>query len=95
MHHGVKIENPARLGANIIVGADGVNSIVRKVQDLHSVLLSRGSPDARQFMRDNWLSNRIFRSYADILDHCCFAWNRLVDQPWRIMSIGLRNWAHE
>ena len=47
-----------------------------------------------QFMRDNWLSNRIFQSYEDILDHCCFAWNRLVDQPWRIMSIGLRKWAH-
>ena len=47
-----------------------------------------------QFMRDNWLSNRIFKSYDDILDHCCFAWNRLADQPWRIMSIGLRDWAH-
>ncbi len=21
-------------------------------------------------------------------------WNKLVDQPWRIMSIGLRQWAH-
>ena len=47
-----------------------------------------------QFMRDNWLSNRVFASYADILDHCCFAWNKLVDQPWRITSIGLRHWAH-
>ena len=47
-----------------------------------------------QFMRDNWLSNRIFKSYDDILDHCSFAWNRLTDQPWRIMSIGLRQWAH-
>jgi DDE superfamily endonuclease len=47
-----------------------------------------------QFLRDNWLSNRIFRSYDDILDHCCEAWNKLVDQPWRIMSIGLREWAH-
>ena len=26
-----------------------------------------------QFMRDNWLSNRIFKSYDDILDHCCNA----------------------
>ena len=26
-----------------------------------------------QFMRDNWLSNRIFKSQNDILDHCCFA----------------------
>ena len=47
-----------------------------------------------QFMRDNWLSNRIYQSYDDIVDHCCFAWNKLVDQPWRIMSIGLRGWAH-
>ena len=47
-----------------------------------------------QFMRNNWLSNRIFKSYEDILDHCCFAWNKLIDQPWRIRSIGLRDWAH-
>lgn len=46
-----------------------------------------------QFIRGNWLSNRIFASYHDILDHCCNAWNKLADQPWRVMSIGLRNWA--
>jgi hypothetical protein len=48
-----------------------------------------------QFMRDNWLSNRIFKSFDDIVDHCCDAWNKLVDQPWRIMSIGLRDWAYK
>lgn len=47
-----------------------------------------------QFMRENWLSNRIFKSYVDTLDNCGFAGNRFVDQPWRIMSIGLRRWAH-
>ena len=47
-----------------------------------------------QFLRENWLSNRVFHSYEDILDHCCAAWNKLIDQPWRIMSIGLRDWAH-
>ncbi len=47
-----------------------------------------------QFMRDNWLSDRVFTSYDDIVDHCCGAWNKLVEQPWRIMSIGLRDWAH-
>jgi hypothetical protein len=40
------------------------------------------------------ISNRIFKSYDDLVDHCCAAWNKLVDQPWRIMSIGLRQWAH-
>ena len=47
-----------------------------------------------QFMRDNWLSNRVFKDYEDIVDQCCRAWNRLVDQPWKIMSIGMRDWAH-
>ncbi len=47
-----------------------------------------------QFIRDNWLSNRVFTSYDDILDHCCYAWNSLIDQPWKIMSIGTRDWAH-
>ena len=47
-----------------------------------------------QFMRDNWLSNRVFTSYDNIVDHCCDAWNKLTDQPWKIMSIGLRDWAH-
>lgn len=47
-----------------------------------------------QFMRDNWLSNRIFESYDDILALCCEAWKKLIDQPWKIMSIGRRKWAH-
>ena len=47
-----------------------------------------------EFMRDNWLSNRIFLSYDDLLDHCCEAWNKLTAQPWRIMSLGMRQWAH-
>lgn len=47
-----------------------------------------------QFMRDNWLSNTIFSSYDDILATCCKAWNQLTDQPGRIRSIGMRQWAH-
>ena len=42
-------------------------------------------------MRDNWLSNRIFAGYEDIVDHCCFNWNKLVERPWLIMSIGSRH----
>ncbi|SEB06789.1 DDE superfamily endonuclease [Rubrimonas cliftonensis] len=47
-----------------------------------------------QFMRDNWLSKRVFSSYDDIVEHCCEAWNKLADQPWRIMTIGRRAWAN-
>lgn len=48
-----------------------------------------------QFIRDNWLSNRVFKSYRDIIDQCCHAWKQLINQPWTIMSIGLREWAHQ
>jgi transposase len=64
------------------------------------VLLPPRSPELNpmenvwQFVRDNWLSNRVFGSYDNIVDHCCEAWNKLVAQPWSIMSIGLRDGAH-
>jgi hypothetical protein len=58
------------------------------------VLRQAQNEDLWQFMRDNGLGNRVFTSYADILDHCCHAWNPLIDQSARIMSIGLRAWAH-
>ncbi len=31
-------------------------------------------------MRDKWLSNRVFKSYDDLVDHCFETWNKLVDQ---------------
>jgi hypothetical protein len=32
--------------------------------------------NVRQFLRDNWLSNRSFKSYDDIVDHCRDACNK-------------------
>jgi transposase len=28
-----------------------------------------------QYLRDNWLSNRVFDNHNALLDHCCDAWN--------------------
>ena len=39
-----------------------------------------GQENIWQFMRQNWL-NRIFKSYNNVVDHCCYAWNTLIDQP--------------
>ena len=47
-----------------------------------------------QYMRQNWLSNRVFDTYDQIIDAACEAWNRLLAQPHTITSIGLRDWAH-
>lgn len=47
-----------------------------------------------QFMRDNWLSNTIFETYEEIIEHCCKAGRKLIADPCNIASIGLRDWAH-
>jgi hypothetical protein len=28
-----------------------------------------------------------------LVDHCCYPWNTLIDQPWKIMSVARRDWA--
>ena len=46
-----------------------------------------------QYMRANWLSNRVFETYEDIIDAACEAWRKLIDQPGTINSIGMRDWV--
>ena len=64
------------------------------------ILLPSKSPELNpveniwQYMRANWLSNRVFETYDAIVDAACQAWNNLIDQPETITSIGMRDWAH-
>jgi transposase len=46
-----------------------------------------------QFLRQNYLSNRVFPNYHDILDACCNAWNALASTQGKIQSIATRDWA--
>jgi len=68
--------------------------------NLSIILLPSRSPELNpveniwQYLRQNWLSNRVFEDYGDILDAGCDAWNRLVAQPETITSVGMRQWAH-
>jgi len=69
-------------------------------RNLTIILLPSRSPELNpvekvwQYLRQNWLSNRVFETYDDILDAGCDAWNRLIAQPETITSIGSRDWAH-
>src|ERR1700689_2114424 len=47
-----------------------------------------------QYLRQNWLSNRVFDTYDAIIDAACEAWMNLMAQPETITSIGTRVWAH-
>ena len=47
-----------------------------------------------QYLRQNWLSNTVFENYDAIVDAACAAWRKLIAEPERITSIGMRDWAH-
>lgn len=63
------------------------------------ILLPSRSPELNpmenvwQYMRQTWLSNRVFETYGDILNAGCSAWNKLIQQPETIRNIGNRTWA--
>ncbi len=69
-------------------------------ENITPVLLPSRAPELNpveniwQFLRQTYLSNRVFEDYDEIVEAACQAWNCLVDQPRQIMSIGLRDWAH-
>ena len=103
--HLLEIERAIAPGAHAVLLVDqaGWHMSARLVvpQNITIIALPSKCPELNpvenvwEFMRDNWLSNRVFSFYDDLVDHCCDAWNKLVDQPWRIMSLGLREWAHQ
>ena len=39
------------------------------------------TPPIWQYLRQNWLSNRVFEDYDAIIEAGCQAWNKLIDQP--------------
>lgn len=73
---------------------------LRWPKNITPILLPSRSPELNpveqvwQFLRANYLSNRVFDTYDDIIDAACNAWNRLIAQPAIITSIWMRQWAH-
>lgn len=69
-------------------------------KNLTIILLPSRSPELNsvenvwQYLRQNWLSNRVFPNLEAIIDAGCQAWNRLMAQPDTVRSIGWREWAH-
>jgi hypothetical protein len=74
---------------------------LRWPKNITPILLPSRAPELNpveqvwQFLRANYLSNRVFETYDDIIDAACHAWNSLIDQPAVITSIGMRKWVHD
>ena len=75
------------------------DSALKIPKNISLILLPSRSPELNpveniwQYLRQTWLSNRVFNTYDDIVDAACDAWRRLIAQPQTITSIGSRNWA--
>ena len=52
-----------------------------------------GQENIWQYLRDNYLSNRICKDYDAILDAAEAAWKSLVSMPDKIKSIAAKSWA--
>ncbi len=102
--HLEEIAHAAQPGAHAVLLVDQAGWYItgkpRAPENMTLVPLPSQSPELNpveniwQYMRNNWLSNRIFKNYDDLVDHCCFNENKLVARPWLIISIGMRDWAH-
>ena len=75
-------------------------SLLKAPENLTLIFLPPRAPELNpqeniwQYMRANWLSNRIFETYDDIIEAACEAWKKLGAIPDTIKSIGMRDWAH-
>jgi transposase len=73
---------------------------LRVPKNITLILLPSRSPELNpveniwQYLRANWLSNRVFETYDEIISAACEAWNKLAALPDVITSIGTRKWAH-
>jgi transposase len=45
-----------------------------------------------EYLRERFLSLRVFADYRAIVDACCEAWNRLVAEPGRLRSLCDQPW---
>ena len=48
-----------------------------------------------QYLRDRYLSGRLFSGTGAIVDACCEAWNRLIAETGRIQSLTDVEWARQ
>lgn len=104
--HLAEISHCVAPGAHAVVSLDGAGWHQQggrlKVPDNISLLqLPPYSPELNpqenvwQFLRQNYLANRVFDSYEAIVDACCDAWNKFTAKPERITSIATRDWVRQ
>jgi transposase len=102
--HMAEIGRAVAPGAHAVVVLDGAGwhkpgGHLKLPDNVSTLTLPPYSPELNpqenvwQYLRQNYLANRVFDTYEAIVDACCDAWTALMNQPNRITSIATREWA--
>jgi transposase len=102
--HLAEISRHVSPGAHAVIVLDGAGwhqpgGALLVPENISLLPLPRYSPELNpvenvwEFLKQNFLSNRVFATYEAIVDACCKAWNALIAMPERIRSITERSWA--
>ena len=102
--HLAEISKHVRPGAHAVITLDGAGwhqsgGRLRVPDNISLLPLPPYAPELNpveniwQFLRQNYLANRVFETYDAIVDACCEAWNALRNAPGQIQSIAARQWA--
>ena len=102
--HLAEISRHVAPGAHAILLLDGAGwhtagGKLRVPDNITLLRLPRYAPELNPveniwaFLRSNKLSNRVFRTYDDIVSACADAWSWLIQQPDRITTIASRSWT--
>lgn len=73
---------------------------LKKFRNISLLPLPPASPELNpteqvwQVLRDEYLANRSYEDYDDIVSICCEAWNNFVDTPNRVKNLCSRSWAN-
>lgn len=102
-HHLDEISRSVAAGAHAVLALDKAGwhtthklDVPANISLLH---LPPASPELNptenvwQYLRQTYLSNRVFRDYEDVVEASSSAWNKLTAEPGRIASIASRSWT--
>ena len=101
--HLAEISRNVSPGAHAVLVLDGAgwhsSARLRVPGNVSLLPLPRYAPELNpvenvwEYLRQNWLSHRVWESYEAVVAACCEAWNKLMLSPERIASITTRSWA--
>jgi transposase len=102
-HHLNAISRRVAIGAHAVLTLDRAGwhttrklAVPANISLLH---LPAASPELNpteniwQYLRQNYLSNRVFRDYEMVIEASSSAWNKLIAETGRIASIATRSWT--